>query len=114
MIDHLSERCNHLSPSLLGLQQRRWRSRTKRRGVVDVLLWHTQRCFISPGDIVEMVAALILLWAFDDAHGPGLPTPIVLSHFVKHLLPGVCPELDAYVAQSEILRRLWERRVSGI
>lgn len=74
----------------------------------------TQRCFISPGDIVEMVAALILLWAFDDAHGPGLPTPIVLSHFVKHLLPGVCPELDAYVAQSEILRRLWERRVSGI
>lgn len=59
----------------------------QRLAVVRAMLYHTQRGFINVGDVGEMTASMILLFAFDNAHGPGLPRPKPLSVFLKALLP---------------------------
>lgn len=62
-------------------------NRSKRLDVVQALLYHTQRGVIAVGDIGELVAAMILFFAFDDAHGSGPPHPIRLCRLVEALLP---------------------------
>lgn len=81
----------------------------KRLGVVKALHYHTQRGFISIGDIGEVVASMVLLFAFDNAHGPGRPKPITLCKSLESLLPHLRNDLENEVSGDKTLRQLWEQ-----
>lgn len=74
-------------PFLAWLAADQMRSSEVRLSVVKAFLHHTQRGFINVGDIREMVGSMILLFAFDRAHGQGLPRPMAVSDFFKSLFP---------------------------
>lgn len=74
-------------PFLAWLAADQMRSSQVRLSVVKAFLHHTQSGFINVGDIGEMVGSMILLFAFDRAHGQGLPRPMVVSDFFKSLFP---------------------------
>ena len=83
----------------------------QRYAVVQAMLYHTQRGFIDVGNVGEMTASMILLFAFDNAHGAGLPRPIPLSAFLKSLVPQVCDEIQSRCNDNSELNEVWNGSV---
>ena len=83
----------------------------QRYAVVRAMLYHTQRGFINVGNVGEMTASMILLFAFDNAHGAGLPRPIPLFAFLKALVPQICDEIQSHCNDNSELNEVWNGSV---
>lgn len=83
-----------------------------RLDMVKSLLHHTQRGFIDIGDLGEMVSPIILLLAFDKAHGLGRPWPITVADFFKALFPKhVHQEIARRCQRNASILQVWEGSV---
>ncbi|XHG06275.1 hypothetical protein AWENTII_009480 [Aspergillus wentii] len=84
----------------------------KRVAVVRSIHYHIQRGFINIGDVGEVVAAMILLFALDKANGIGRPRPVSLAKFFKCLLPErLCGKIQPICERDSKLGEIWEGSV---
>lgn len=82
--------------------------RDKRRDVIRTLYENTVKGTIHLGDIGEIVAALILLFAFDKSHTEQLPTPVRFSNFLASLFSNdKSLAIEQCMRDDEQMRRLW-------
>lgn len=83
--------------------------RDRRLSAVEALYDNAVKGFIHLGDAGEVVAALVLMFAFDKAHGLRDPTPIKFSVFMETLLPtSIVTEVRGRVHDSNDLQAMWE------
>lgn len=82
---------------------------SKRLTAVEALYDNVSKGFIRLDDIGETIAALILMFTFDRAHGLRDPTPIKFSTFIETLLPQpTVLEIKSRVGDSENMKALWD------
>lgn len=82
-----------------------------RLSAIQALCDSVSKGFISLEDVEVDVAALVLMFTFDQAHGLQSPRPIKLSQFLAALLPkSVIEQMIVRIADSKRIRRIWEER----
>ena len=90
-----------LAPSKMG-------SSEVRLSIAKALLHHTQSGIIDTGDIGELVGSIILLFAFDKAHGQSRPRPIAVSDLSKSLFSDYAYKaLDRECKKKSGIREIW-------
>ena len=79
-----------------------------RLSIAKALLRHTQSGFIDTGDIGELVGSIILLFAFDKAHGQSRPRLIAVSDFFKSLFSDYAYKaLNRECKKKSGIREIW-------
>lgn len=95
-------------PILAHISATEMKDRTNRLDVVKALYRNITHGTIHIGDIGEIVAALILLFAFDKTHTKSRPGPVQFSQFLGSLLGNdVCLGLKPCIDDDNEMQRLW-------